>query len=275
MIHQIEITTCCNFKCFYCVGRTMPQKHMEEDAFAHILSGISAGSIVNLQGEGESALHPAFWKFVDVVVKHGCYPFTITNGTLISKSTVKDILRYFPHIGVSLDSLDDTADIGRYNQKIVLSKIESLFRIAGNMYVEVYITDYGQDIGPLTRYLERKGIKYIVQSLQTKPDYIHSSLYLSHVRSVLPEVKKNGVICRYVLQGDMRFYNVDGLMFPCCFIKDSSKYISMDDLLDTYRQKLVPKCCFGCRELTINNSQPYYDSNDYPLPNKCKVEVVS
>jgi len=253
MIYQIEITTHCNFKCFYCVGRKMPQRHMERDVFEGILHTIPAGNIVNLQGEGEPSLHPLFWEFVDQVIGHGCHPFTITNGTLITNATLKPVLKKFPHIGVSLDSIDESAESGRYNQKAVLSKIETLAKIAGSGYVTVYITDYGQEINRLTQYLEGKGIRYIVQPIQTKPDYIHSALYMARIDSKLPEVKKKDVVCRFVLHNSMRYYNVDGVALPCCFIKDTSKFQSIKHLADTYRKRIVPECCFGCRELTIIN----------------------
>lgn len=253
MIYQVEITTHCNFNCFYCVGRTMPQRHMEEDVFHDILHTIPAGNIVNLQGEGEPALHPHFWEFVDQVLKHDCCPFTITNGTLITNAAIGPILKKFPHIGVSLDSLDGDPESGRYHQKTVLSKIETLTNIAGSGYVLVYITDYGQAIRPLIRYLEGRGIQYIVQKLQIKPDYIHNPLYKAHIHTNLPATKGNGVICRFILQNSMRYYNVDGTALPCCFIKDTSKFRSIEKCMETYRKRLVPECCFGCRELTIAN----------------------
>lgn len=251
MIYQIEITTHCNFQCFYCVGRTMPQKHMDKIVFSEILQDIPAGTVVNLQGEGESALHPAFWEFVDQVVSKGCYPFTMTNGTLINKSNLKSVLTYFPQLGISLDSLDDVDTSGRYHQKAVLSKIDSLVEIAGIMYLTIYITDYGQNISPLIQHLESKKIKYIVQSLQTKPDYVHSSLYESHLQPEQPIIFKEGAVCKYILQDIKRFYNVDGLAFPCCFIKDTSKYKSIEALKETFNLGEVPEPCFGCRELTF------------------------
>jgi organic radical activating enzyme len=251
MIHQIEITTYCNFKCFYCVGRTMPQKHMNMGVFEDILNTIPPESIVNLQGEGESVLHPQFWELVDLVRKRGCHPFTITNGTLIKNTTLKPLLLNFPHIGISLDSLDDMDDTGRYHQKSLLSKIETLVKIAGNGYITVHITDYGQGLKSLIRYLEKKQIRYIAQKIQTKPDYVHSTIYSNHIHSNIPEVKKRGVVCRFVVENSMRYYTVDSLILPCSFIKGTSKYLSLENLIDTYRRGLVPECCFGCRELLI------------------------
>jgi hypothetical protein len=233
----------------------MPQKHMKPDVFEKILRAIPAGSVINLQGEGESVLHPQFWDFVDRVRQHDCHPFTITNGTLIRNTTLRPLLTNFPHIGVSLDSLDDVDDTGRYHQKSLVTKIETLVRIAGNGYVVVHITDYGQDIKLLTRYLKKKQIRYIVQKIQTKPDYINSVHYMDRIRAIIPDVKKRGVVCGYVLKNKMRYYNVDGMELPCCFIKDTSKYLSLKNLTDTYGRGLVPECCFGCRELVFKKNR--------------------
>jgi len=58
---QIEVTTICNFDCYYSAGRDMEQRHMEMDVFARILTRFApfTGMTVSLQGEGAQTLHPA------------------------------------------------------------------------------------------------------------------------------------------------------------------------------------------------------------------------
>ena len=45
MFHQIEITTKCNFRCFYCAGRTMPQRHMTEATMNDILARLNQNTL--------------------------------------------------------------------------------------------------------------------------------------------------------------------------------------------------------------------------------------
>jgi molybdenum cofactor biosynthesis enzyme MoaA len=58
---QFEITTRCNFTCFYCAGRHMRQGDMLYETFAALLERDIAihgvPNVVPLQGEGEPTLH--------------------------------------------------------------------------------------------------------------------------------------------------------------------------------------------------------------------------
>src|SRR5262245_45883400 len=55
---QIEPTTRCNFTCGFCAGRAMAQTDLPFERFAETLDSFPAVEHIELQGEGESLMHP-------------------------------------------------------------------------------------------------------------------------------------------------------------------------------------------------------------------------
>ena len=126
---QIEVTTKCNYECFYCAGRDLPQQHLDMALFARILEGIPPGKHrISLQGEGEPTMHPNFWEMVETVIALGHMPYTITNGSLMN---AEKIAKYFPRIGISLDTVDpaEAQRIKRYKLDKMLGKLDELLAV--------------------------------------------------------------------------------------------------------------------------------------------------
>ena len=250
---QIEITTRCNYDCFYCAGRVMPQRDMDRDLALGIISRLprGAGGVVSLQGEGEPSAHPGFWDFVEAVLARGWVPHSILNGTRIA---AQRIAQAFPRIGVSIDTIDPAlADrIGRYNVAKVIRNVESLVREMGGERVTIHMTDFGQDLQALSAFVRRLGARQIIQPLQAKDDY------LIHYASRLPggfHLQRSGehmpkrYSCLYLEQPLMRYYTLDGTEMPCCYIKDATAFESVADLRATLSARDVPRACKGCRFL--------------------------
>ncbi len=242
---QIEVTTVCNYQCFYCAGRDMPQKHMDMDLFKDILRRIPPGKHrVSLQGEGEPTMHPNFWEMVELVTGMEHIPYTITNGSRIEPA---QIARYFPRIGISLDTIDpnEAQRIKRYKLHQVLKKLGDLLKVYEARRIVIHTVDYGQDIAPLKSYLAGLGItKHVVQPLQIKDDYAYR-----YKEMVAAPAKKCSYSCGFVNAPIMRFYNLNGIEMPCCYIKDASKFVSIEDIKNSLDNKIVPSACSGCREI--------------------------
>lgn len=247
MFFQIEVTTHCTFVCFYCAGRDMPQRHMSWPVFEHILSRIPAGpQVVSLQGEGEPTLHPRFWDMVAAVRSRGFAPTTITNGYEIDAERMAAEL---PDVALSLDTLDEAeaTRTGRLKLSRVLANLDRLLAAMGPGRMRIMTVDYGQDLAALRQYLrERRIDRHIVQPLQPKDDYARryperfpgsSSRY--HHR------------CRFLREPLMRFYDIAGRELPCCFIKDTASFTSIDALAADLARGSVPASCAGCREIMV------------------------
>lgn len=246
MFVQIEITTVCNFRCFYCAGRDMPARSMEMGLFDALLDGLPEGRhTISLQGEGEPLAHPRFWELLDRVRRAGHRPYLITNASL---RTTPRLAQCVPMIGVSLDTLDsaEAERIGRIRIARVLANFEKLLAVAGPDRLVVHTVDYGQDRTALDAYLRRHRVtRRVVQPLQGKSDYRRR--YPELIGST--PMPANPAPCAYLLQPRLRYFNIDGIRMPCCYIKDASRYASETGLLTDFASGKVPAACAGCSEV--------------------------
>jgi MoaA/NifB/PqqE/SkfB family radical SAM enzyme len=226
MMVQVEITTRCNFDCFYCAGRLMRQGDMPYETFTSLLerhiARYGTPNLVSLQGEGEPTLHHDFLRMAQFVLGLGIQPYTITNGTYKHPDR---FIGLFPEVGVSVDTLDDTQGrkIGRYNLSRVRAFIESL---APHTTIVIHSVAHTEHTPPIAHWCKEKGYRHIVQPLQTKADY--SRRY--RVPATIP-VSPGSFSCGYLATPRMRYYSLDGIELPCCFIKDTSQYEGMSSLL--------------------------------------------
>lgn len=246
MFIQIEITTVCNFHCFYCAGRDMPGRSMDGATFDALLRGLPPGRhMVSLQGEGEPLAHRGFFEMALKVWRAGHRPHLITNCSLPG---TRHLPRLIPTIAVSLDTVDsgEADHIGRKRLDRVIANFEFLVKTAGPERIVVHTVDFGQDKRALVEYLRRCGIRrHIVQPLQVKEDYRRR--YSAQVRA--PEVPAMVAPCPYLAQPRMRYFNVVGVELPCSYIKDVSQFESEARLREDFACGKVPAACAGCREL--------------------------
>ena len=89
---QVEPTTRCNFRCGFCAGRHMDQTDLEPDAFAKILDGLPELEHLELQGEGEPLMHPAFFEMARQARARGIEVSTITNGSMFRPERIEKLL---------------------------------------------------------------------------------------------------------------------------------------------------------------------------------------
>ena len=242
MMAQFEITTHCNFDCFYCAGRLMRQGDMPYETFTRLLRDhidrYGVPKSVSLQGEGEPTLHPDFFRMAEHLCAMGAQPYSITNG---SYKHPEHFIGLFSQIGVSIDTLDEgTANaIGRYNLPRVIAFVEAL---APHLKVLIHSVAHQDYTPPLSAWCQQRGYAHVIQPLQTKPDY--SRRYPSHVVSPPAEGRFS---CSYLASPRMRYYTLDGIEMPCCYIKDSSLYEGINALLQHQQAGTWAKCCVGCR----------------------------
>lgn len=168
--YQIEVSTRCNYDCWYCAGRSMDQADLSFERFMEIVEKIPKGSVVALQGEGEPTLWRHFEQAVEYLAERGFTLYSIINGSIIYPELFD---KYFPLIGVSVDTLipEVAAKIGRHGLKKVLKNIQTLKDTMGSHRIKIHTTYNGQDVGGLVEWVRSNGFIHFAQKVNKKSDY--------------------------------------------------------------------------------------------------------
>jgi len=240
MFTQIEITTVCNAKCFYCPSDTMKHTHMSWECFEKIIQTEKSPTMLLLQGTGEPLLHPFFWEMVAHAKSKGHRISTITNGSMSLSSTHSVLLE---HIGFSLDTLDEALAkrSGRISPSQAIKHLLACYKYAPKK-IKLYAVNYGQDLAPLKAFAKEHSLPLVIQRIQPKKSY-----QAHYTTEPLPYTTYQ---CSYLENEKMRYYFVDGTKAPCCFMIDASKVLHTKVIQHNLAQKSVPSCCTQCGELT-------------------------
>lgn len=244
MIVQIEVTTRCNYDCFYCAGRDMEQRDMPLVTYLDVMNRHVAQygvpQQVSLQGEGEPTLNKDLFDMAAHVRSLGAEPYTITNGTYRHPA---HFAKSFRALGVSIDTLnsDEASSIGRYNLERVLAFVAEARTIVELTIHTVALSPSSVQVGEWCR---AQGLRHVVQALQAKDDY--SARYPGRVVFMQ---KPSRMHCEYLQHDLMRYYDVAGREYPCCFIKDTRHYDSIEGLRQELSKRIVPRSCSGCYHL--------------------------
>ena len=89
---QIEPTTRCDLSCIFCAGRYLHQGDIEFRQFTSIIEHLPQLEYLELQGEGEPLLHPAFYEMVRYARFRGIQVSTISNGNSLRKETAEQLI---------------------------------------------------------------------------------------------------------------------------------------------------------------------------------------
>lgn len=239
MIYQIEITTYCNAKCFYCPNEYLHKQHMPIEQFKSIINESQKGCMVLMQGTGEPLLHPQFWEMVSYVKARGNKVGIITNGTI---AIADEQLEQIDTIGFSIDTL--SAKVAKHSGRpdpIPILDIVTHYHSIAPKKIRIYSVDYGQDIAPLKSHVEKLGINLTVQRIQGKTAY--------QKRYTTPQLPYQYLRCRYIENEIHRFFFVNGKQSPCCFMIDVENALSVEEIADYFNRGIVPQCCNQCGEL--------------------------
>lgn len=104
---QVEPTTRCNFTCSFCSGRYMEQEDLPLARFREVLATFPDVEHLELQGEGESLMHPDFLEMVRSARARGTRVSLISNGSYLSPAMIERLLELeIEKISISMESAD-------------------------------------------------------------------------------------------------------------------------------------------------------------------------
>lgn len=230
----------------------MPQEDIDYDVFRGIvddyISRNGKPEWLMLQGEGESTLHLRFEDMLDYLKEKNINTRITTNGTYSDP----DKFKMFTKVVVSIDSInqDKSISIGRMNtEKAMQFVVDLVARRINTEVVSVANTLEGVELLKVREWARSVGASYRIQELMTKPDY--SNVYPITFFPLKEKVVKTiqSLKCNYIEKPLMEYYTVDGKKLPCCFIKDTSKFDSIEKTKDQMDKKIVPSACSGCNYL--------------------------
>lgn len=229
---NIEPTTRCNFRCWYCIGRHMEQRDMQTEDFAKILANIPSIKSIALVGEGEPLLHPDFFKMVEMATDAGKKVVILSNGSLLNETTIPRLCASgVAYISISLDSTDPvrfahSRPNGNLNE--ILRNMANLrkFRDAnGYSYPKIAIKgtlfDYSKDELPAIVALAQEHGAELFESFQPiNPKHSYVEIYpeehkgqLACAPMVSQAITRDSELARQSLRFFEDFFSEEGIEF--------------------------------------------------------------
>lgn len=242
---QIEITTKCNMKCFYCCIEDMGYKDMEFEIFKSIVDKYYLKTKFRLQGIGEPTLHKHFLELIDYIHSKnlGHEVDFITNGkNSISAeilSNVREVLFSVDDVHLNPEKETKCLDMSRNH---ILEVVKYRDEINPNLKIQILSVNYGQPLWEIKRFCDENKIKFFDKPLNNNEAFSHR--YQTQVKTI-------GHKCLYVDNLQMNYYYLDGTEAPCCFIPDSNKAQSREAIKTQLSKGIIPSCCTGCNILRV------------------------
>lgn len=138
--------------------------------------------------------------------------------------------------------------IGRRNLPRVLQFVESLAE-----YVDVVIHSvaHREHTKQVAAWCRQNGYAHVVQPLHSKSDFaVHCAKHWQ------PSAPTGKFSCSYTEYPKMRYYSLDGVELPCCFIKDTRAYEGLGAMIQHQSSGTWPRVCVGCRYATPATATP-------------------
>ena len=250
---QIEPTTICNLRCRFCLNPALPDPRsvLSYDRFIQILDSFPGLLIINLQGLGEPTLNKDLFRMATEARRRKIYVYTVTNLNLPERVVHRIAESDFNGVNISVESVEP----GRYAWYRLggdFARLESNLRLLAalrktngkDFTIGLWATVTNDTVDSLEDIFKfaasTGGVDRIqVQLLQNKDNYVvvyddalkdqqFSNLQEGErkLRQLLRDFSRRYKVSSSLVGGKCRwpwgglFINAEGLLAPCCNIKD-------------------------------------------------------
>jgi MoaA/NifB/PqqE/SkfB family radical SAM enzyme len=251
---EIEATTACNLRCKFCLNPTLPnpRHRITYEQFVSILDNMPGLIAVSLLGLGEPTLNKDLFRMATEARRRKIFVLTVTNLNTSEKMVEKLAESDFNEVNISLESTDPEryawfrtgGDLAVMEKNLQL--LGELKRKNGkqDMSVGIWTTLTDETIPELDSifaWCRSTGVVERVQFQFVSDMPMHLDIYDDAMTRQLVSnwqeaerglrqliwagSEKYGILgsllqsrCRYPWSGP--YINAEGLMSPCCFIKD-------------------------------------------------------
>jgi len=227
---NIEPTTRCNFKCWYCVGRHMVQDDIDIDNFKKVLDNFPQLTSIALVGEGEPLMHKEFFEMAHMAKDRGIRVVIISNGSAFSESVIKKICEAeIAYIGISIDSANaQTFSDSRIEGELpkVWRGIENLCRYRdenGYVYPKIGLKgtvfkDTQNEIPSIALEAKKHGVEIFESFQPLNPMKTYTPIYpkaklaeISHIQDVAKSINRDAVFANSQLESVATFSEREGI----------------------------------------------------------------
>ena len=249
---EIEPTTACNLRCRFCLNPELanPRNSLSYEQFIHILDSLPGLLVVSLLGLGEPTLNKDLFRMASEARRRKIYVTTVTNLNVPERTVHRLAESDFDEVNFSLESTEPDrygwfrggGSLGRLTENLRLLgelKEKSGRAFSVGMWTTVTAATVGS-IEQVFQFCAKAGVERVqYQFISEKP--MHLDVYDEGLRGQLirdwegtgkalsdviwKHSQQYGVLgylvdarCGYPWSGI--FINAEGLLAPCCHIKD-------------------------------------------------------
>jgi MoaA/NifB/PqqE/SkfB family radical SAM enzyme len=250
---ELEPTTACNLHCRFCLNPSLPHpRHaLSYEQFLHILDSLPGLLAISLLGLGEPTLNRDLFRMASEARRRKIYVVTVTNLNVPERTVHKLAESDFNEISISLESTDPGryewfrggGSLARLDSNLsLLSDLRHRNARTFSVGLWTTVTEMTlESIENVFQFCAKSGAIERIQFQFVLDKPIHLAVYDEELRGqLIPSWKKTGKRLadliwdcsqRYGILGyliDARcgypwsgvFINAQGLLAPCCHIKD-------------------------------------------------------
>ncbi len=271
----MHLTKDCNLRCRHCYVAPNTNEYLPYNTAEKVFAQMQEmqGLIILLSG-GEPLVHPNFWDLNDTLPKYDLRFELLSNGTLITPETAKNLNVH--HVQISIDGLEEAHDFmrGQGSYKKAINGIENLREAGKDVSIStmVYAKNIN-DFDAMEKLLDEYEISQWIINQPSAAGRWHENLdYSISIETAVKVMIRYGrgeglheSKTNFTCGSHITTVMVNGNIYPCPFLSDEEmlmgtidktglrdawknrKGITLSELAECEPCEFLEKCRGGCR----------------------------